>query len=256
MTRIEEWGRRYLVPMADRKHDFGSWSCGVGGNQSLAGLAQRWLTCDPVLTGHDSVGVMSESRVTPETLNAVTWDTMFLFLIGGLACSWKASAASAPTGATSSPTGVELGMVVLLMLLLSPHSSKPHFCTLLLPGFCMVRAALNWPNRQLLLRFLAALTCELANNYDLVGWWLYSWSKWHATPAWCAALVCGVVPSVAGKSPRCWCGPPVSSCLVWSIGMCCTSQFLDGMNLTSANLLYDLRRTLHKNSDARQTQRE
>jgi len=32
-------------------------------------------------------------------------------------------------------------MVLLLMLLLSPMSSKAHFCTLFLPGFAVARAA-------------------------------------------------------------------------------------------------------------------
>ena len=188
-TRIEEWGRRYLAPMADRKHDFGSWACGVGGNQSMAGLTQRWLVYDPVWVGTDLIGVESAARVTPETLKAVNWGAMFLFLAGGLICMWKTAAATAPPGAASPTAGIELGMVLLLMVLLSPHTSKPHFCTLFLPGFCVARAALNWPNRRLLILALAALACVLANNNDLVGSWLYSWTKWHATPAWCAAIL-------------------------------------------------------------------
>ena len=88
-------------------------------------------------------------------------------------------------------------MVLILMVLLSPHSSKPHFCTLLLPGFCVARAALNWPNRGLLALLLAALACAAVSNADLVGEWLYSWGKWYGSLAWCALLLyvgsCGVL---------------------------------------------------------------
>jgi hypothetical protein len=46
MTRLEEWTRRHLLPMAEANHDLGTWSCGVGGNQSIAGIWQRWLVYD------------------------------------------------------------------------------------------------------------------------------------------------------------------------------------------------------------------
>ena len=32
---------------------------------------------------------------------------------------------------------LEFSLVFILMMLLSPQSSKPHFCTLLLPAFCL-----------------------------------------------------------------------------------------------------------------------
>jgi hypothetical protein len=183
--RFGDWTRRFLMPMAERKHDFGAWNCGIGGNQSVAGLWHRWLLYDTAWQGSNLLGVPGQTRVASETLKAVTWGSMLLLLGAGLACSWRAgrsrSAGEAP--------GVEFGMVLILMVLLSPHSSKPHFCTLLLPGFCVARAALHWPNRRLLALLVAALICALISNQDLVGEWLYSWTKWYGSLAGCAALL-------------------------------------------------------------------
>jgi hypothetical protein len=185
-TRLVTWARRYLLPMADRKHDYGTWACGIGGNQSVAGLTQRWLTCDPIWENDSNlIGEVSESRVSPVTLKAVSWGAMLSLLAVGLACSWKGSGQLG----TQSRVGIEFGMVLILMVLLSPHSSKPHFCTLFLPGFCVARAALSGPNRRLLTLLLIALACALASNCDLVGSWVYSWAKWHGSLAWCAGLL-------------------------------------------------------------------
>src|SRR5262249_31396973 len=118
-TRLETWARRYLLPMADRKHDYGTWACGIGGNQSVAGLTQRWLTCDPIWENDNNlVGEVSEARASPVMLKAVSWSAMLLLLAVGLACSWKRSGQPG----TQSHAEIEFGMVLILMVLLSPHS--------------------------------------------------------------------------------------------------------------------------------------
>lgn len=198
-TRFGEWTRLFLLPMAERKHDFGAWHCGIGGNQSIAGLWHRWLLYDTVWEGNNLEGVPGLTRVAPETLKAVTWGSMLLLLGAGLACSWRASrrpstSADAPQhprwrSGSDPRTSLEFGMMLILMVLLSPHSSKPHFCTLLLPGFCVARAALHWPNRRLLALLIAALMLSLISNQDLVGEWLYSWTKWYGSLAGCALLL-------------------------------------------------------------------
>jgi Glycosyltransferase family 87 len=188
-SRLVEWGGRFLKPMAERKHEFGSWACGIGGNQSVPGLWQRWLVYDPVWNDNELVGQRSESAVAPETLKAATWSSMALLLAAGVACTWKSCPGS--TQAMQAPTNwaLEFGMVLILMVMLSPHSSKPHFCTLVLPGFCVARAAMNLPNRRLLPLLCSALIFALLPNCDLVGDWIYSWAKWHASILWCALLL-------------------------------------------------------------------
>jgi hypothetical protein len=193
-TRLGVWASRFLFPMADAKYDVGTWACGIGGNQSVAGLWNRFLLFDPTWNGEDLEIVPRVGRVTPETLKAWAWGTMFLLIAPALACSYgvarKASAADAFPPRTAPPWPVlEFGLVLILMVLLSPHSSKPHFCTLLLPAFCVSRKALNGPNRGLLALVVAALFCALASNKDLVGNEFYAWGKWYGALAWCAILL-------------------------------------------------------------------
>jgi Glycosyltransferase family 87 len=188
--RSSEWVSRFLLPMADRKHDFGNWNCGIGGNQSVPGLWQRWLVYEPVWQESGLRGVMSDARATPDTLKAAAWGSMLLLLVGAAACCWKTPAAPEQSGGSVPPAlGLQFGLVLLGMVLLSPHSSKPHFCTLLLPGFCAARAALYWPNRRLLWLVGAAVVCAMMSNKDLVGEWFYSWAKWHGSLAGCALLL-------------------------------------------------------------------
>jgi hypothetical protein len=187
-TRLGDWGSRYLLPMAERQHDFGAWNVGFVVNQSIAGLCRRWLTCDAAWIGNELIGVSSETRVAPAMLNAVTWSTMFLLVAAGWLCARRTPVPD-DASPNSPETGLHFGMILILMVLLSPHSSKPHFCTLLLPGFCVARAALNGRHRGLLVLLAAALTCAVLSNKDLIGEWLYSWTKWYGSLMWCAVLL-------------------------------------------------------------------
>ncbi len=185
-THLGDWVSRFLMPMAERDHEFGTWHCGVGGNQSVAGLWHRWLLYDAQWQGDDLLGFRSDAHVAPATLKACSWGSMFLLLGIGLACMWRNNIEKA-----SDPymVGLQFGMVLILMVLLSPHSSKPHFCTLLLPAFCVARAAFKGPDRSLLALLGLALICAMVANKDLVGDWLYSWGKWYGSLAWCAVLL-------------------------------------------------------------------
>ncbi len=58
--------------------------------------------------------------------------------------------------APPSAVAIECGMVLLLMLLFSPNSSRSHFCIMYLPAFCVARLAVR-PGASLLLRTLLAL---------------------------------------------------------------------------------------------------
>jgi hypothetical protein len=65
------------------------------------------------------------------------------------------------------------------MLLLSPMSSKPHFCTLLLPGFCLARLALTERNRRLGALLIGAVLAGASGIKGILGsdaasvalWW-------------------------------------------------------------------------------------
>ncbi|MGZ5025453.1 MAG: hypothetical protein ACXWBS_11375, partial [Chthoniobacterales bacterium] len=66
-----------------------------------------------------------------------------------------------------------------LMLLLSPASSKPHFCILLLPAWALAREMIMRRDRFLVVIVVLSALCGLTSNKDLVGSAIYDILKWH-----------------------------------------------------------------------------
>ena len=172
-SRFQEWESRFLLPMTHQQHDMGSWVSSVRSNHSLTGLYYRTMTWDA--SGDQ---IPSSDRFSPQTLRAVGFASMSLFVVAALVCTWKRAI---PQPDEPEPMSLEFGLVLILMVLLSPASSKPHFCTLLLPGFCLARVAIRRPNRLLWVLLLAAITCGLVSNKDLVGRRVYDWVLWHGS---------------------------------------------------------------------------
>jgi len=84
---------------------------------------------------------------------------------------------------------LECGMVLLLMVLLSPMSSKAHFGTLVLPGICLARAALHSYSRLLKAVLVAAVVLGLLCNKDPLGEKLYTLSLWYGLVTWQALFL-------------------------------------------------------------------
>jgi hypothetical protein len=180
--------------MADRRHDLGTWATAISYNHSLAGVANRWLTQEVVWRDGEMDSAPRASRVAPEVLKAVGLGAMLLFTAAALACSWQGGAGATRPAAWREAAGppaaaLEFGLVFILMLLLSPQSSKPHFCTLVLPGFCLARAALARADRLLLALALAAAASGLVIHKDLVGGRVYDWVIWHGAVTLSAVLL-------------------------------------------------------------------
>ena len=64
---------------------------------------------------------------------------------------------------------IECGIVLLLMLLLSPNSSRAHFCVLYLPAFCLARLAVRPGASRVLIALvaLAVMACTLSVHLRL-----------------------------------------------------------------------------------------
>jgi hypothetical protein len=83
----------------------------------------------------------------------------------------------------------EIGMMLCLMLLLSPVSSKPHFCILLLPAWTVAREALLRRDRLLCAATYASVLMGLTANKDLVGAAIYDAAKWSGVITWQSLLL-------------------------------------------------------------------
>ena len=76
---------------------------------------------------------------------------------------------------------MEYSLVLVLMLLLSPMSSKPHFCTLVVPGLCLARLAVERRDRLLMCVMAVAIGAGLLSNKDLWGAHIYDFALWYGS---------------------------------------------------------------------------
>ncbi|MDB5290675.1 MAG: hypothetical protein JWL69_1916, partial [Phycisphaerales bacterium] len=161
-TWLGEWSRQYLAPMGDSNYMPGDWKNQLVNNQALAGAAKRWLATTweagpGEFKVYDRPGKASPAtirRVFIASCLAVTLPVAVVFWrrrskdrsvvgesVGGSEEGFTALDARKETLKESlpSPMMIECGIVMLLMLLLSPNSSRAHYCILFLPAFCVAR---------------------------------------------------------------------------------------------------------------------
>ena len=154
---VQEWAHNYLGPVLGKSYVPGTWATAVGFNHSLAGMLNRVVSRDLLRVGW---------AISAITLLAIAVVTIL-------------RSRATPARDSSETERFEIGMVLTLMLLLSPVSSKPHFCILLLPAWTLGRAMLALGDRFLCaVVFLSALF-GLVSNKDLVGSAIYDTMKWH-----------------------------------------------------------------------------
>lgn len=182
---VSHWLAHYLLPMRGADYLPGTWHSAIIYNQSLSGLGQRFLVLDW------STMLESVVRANPPSqglVKAVIYGgELGLLLFCGWALGWRPRAAVD----TSRPAR-EYGVVLALMLLLSPMSSKPHFCILLLPAFCLARDALASRDRVQLALLLAAIVAGTASLRGLVG------VQFSTILLWCGAVTWSTLFLLAG----------------------------------------------------------
>jgi hypothetical protein len=165
---------RYLLPLTNRNYVPGSWASEIIYNQSLAGSAQRWLCTAPHWTADDCTVVATGAKVSPATVRGLVLGSELLLLtLAALACARPFRAVGDSERAT-----LEYGVVLTLMLLLSPMSSMAHFGVLVVPGFCLARRAFARRDRLLTTLLFAAAAAACASNKDLLGGRLYTVALW------------------------------------------------------------------------------
>jgi hypothetical protein len=179
--RLAQWVNLYLRPLAGSDHDPGVWGSAINFNHSVAGVCNRWLIAERVWDGDDFQIAPRLHRAPAAALKVIVYSACLALVL-------LVVRAAGHRGAASSD-GAEYGLVLVLMLMLSPMSSKPHFCTLLLPGLVLARAAVE--RHQVLPRWLlaGAILAGLISNKDLVGRFAYDTAIWYGSVFWNAVLL-------------------------------------------------------------------
>jgi hypothetical protein len=134
---IEAWLDDLIRPSQALDAPLGLWASAIEYNQSLGGTLQRLvnakLVFDPMIT------FVPRPILGPVPLKVIAY-TSFMLLITISIIAGKRARRRAPFAAgLPNQESYEFSLVLILMLLLSPMSGRPHFGILLLPTFCLAR---------------------------------------------------------------------------------------------------------------------
>jgi hypothetical protein len=185
---LVEYASRFLKPLTAPNHYVGSWGSEPVYNQSISGMGQRWCTTRWEWTATDCEVHSRDPLIRPQFLRGWVYGCQLLLLSGVLWVCGRPfrKPAAEPDGQRQA---WEAGIVLLLMLLFSPMSSKAHFGTLIVPAFCLARAALNSRSRVLGVVLLGSILLGLASNKDPLGEKLYTLSLWYGVVTWQTLLL-------------------------------------------------------------------
>jgi hypothetical protein len=180
---LAEYVARYLKPLTERDHYVGTWASDAVYNQSLAGAGQRWCRTSWTWLDNDCTIQPVVPLAPPQLLRALVYGCEALLLLGVL---WNCGRPfrMLPDDPAGRWQALESSIVLLLMLLLSPMSSKAHFGTLIVPGFCLARRAMLTRTRFLWFLLLAAIVLGIVSNKDPLGERLYTLSLWYGVVTW------------------------------------------------------------------------
>jgi hypothetical protein len=187
-TWIEQYASGFLMPLTASDHYIGTWGSDPVYNQSITGLAQRWCTTTWRWTRSDCTIEGRIPILQPGTLRFYVY-AVELSVMASVLWICGRPFRKLMNLSEGSFQSLECCMVLMLMLLLSPMSSKAHFGTLVLPGFCLARAALHSRSRLLSLMLAASVLLGLLCNKDPLGERLYTLSLWYGLVTWQTLLL-------------------------------------------------------------------
>jgi hypothetical protein len=199
---LVEWFSRYLKPMSGSGYYPGKWFAWILDNQSLAGAATRWTTTSWVWSNSTGIEIVDRANIPSARAIQLTVCAIEMgLLVGALRLSRSVGRASArPTSSNrdrwaSLPLdppylALESSVVMMLMLLLSPMSSRPHFSTMLLPGLCLARTAMSdeKSRRWAMIWLVAAIAAGLLAA-PLWGRSVSRLSMWMGMLSWSAGFL-------------------------------------------------------------------
>jgi hypothetical protein len=188
---LGEWSS-LLAPMRSADSVPGTWASAIIYNQSLAGLANRWCCTDYVWTADNCDVADRPDPLSPRTVRVLLYGTeLGLVVLVLLAAGFRPDRAVRQGDGMPGCAVIEYSIVLLMMLLLSPMSSKPHFCTMFLPAFCLARLAIYRAQRWCWFALVAAIATGTITQKGLVGERWSSLFLWWGGVTWSALFLLG-----------------------------------------------------------------
>ncbi len=151
------WVDTYIKPLTQSSYKPGWWHADLLDNQSVSGAANRWLMTDVYVDpgGPDGIKLLpAQDAVSPTTFKRLVYGVELLLCAtialvmrpGRLPSGQRLIGAQSSSAPKSQPPlvnryALEVSVVILLILLLSPMTSRSLYCTMLLPAYCVARLA-------------------------------------------------------------------------------------------------------------------
>ncbi len=183
---LVEWFGRYLKPMGGAKYYPGKWFAWILDNQSIAGAATRWTTTRSTWTA-SGIEIVDRTKIPgARVIQLSVYAIEMTLLLGAL---WQVRKPRSVESNGLSREALESSIVMMLMLLLSPMSSRPHFSTILLPALCLARSAVSGEKsrRWSMICLVAAMIAGLSAA-PLWGRSVARLSMWLGMISWSSAL--------------------------------------------------------------------
>ena len=185
-----EWFERFLRPMGASTYLPGQWYAWILDNQSLAGTFTRLATTRFAWQA-DGLAILDRSSpLGAGMLRPLIYGVEAALLL----VAWYALRRRRPIPAClagepgSTRDAIEYGMVLMLMLLFSPMSSRPHFATMLLPALCLARLAV-YGKRVVLSRLLHATIATSLLSLPFLGRSVGRLTMWGGVLTWGASFL-------------------------------------------------------------------
>jgi hypothetical protein len=163
------WFERYLEPIFERSHPPGVWFELFKDNQSIAGVVGRWFSTSLTTQGKELVLFRRADAPNPDVLKIITYGIYGLLAIGSAIVMWppfrqlksRFDHASVVDTERFHRSVYEVAISLCLVPLVSPMTSRSHFCVLLLPAMCLARVTVDRRDGIVRTSFFIAIALSL-----------------------------------------------------------------------------------------------
>jgi hypothetical protein len=177
---LTQWYDQMIKPLGQ----VGSWYSDIINNQSIAGAANRYFTTTFQFNSSDPSPARIAPLISPVLLKRCVYLVEFAAVSLSAVVMGRPGRMQKDSTKPPTPAMLECSIVILLMLLLSPMSSKPHFCILLLPAFCVAREAIANRNRVALFSAIACTVLVLFLDRNFLGRPIGNLAMWCGSVMW------------------------------------------------------------------------
>jgi hypothetical protein len=186
---FEEWMSYRLFPMIGWGEYPGRWYSEPLYNQSLGGAVCRWFTTDWSWNDSGFTTTTRPNSLHPTALQFLVLGLDLMLALAAIMVMNRGRKNEASQLLNHECDGWDYSLMCLLMVLISPMSSKPHFAVVLLPGFCLARSAIDLGGRAPALLLAAAMGASVLGIRDIWGADAAALALWHGTVTWSALLL-------------------------------------------------------------------